>query len=72
MPADSEPSKIWIRVCAWCRMVLSGENQSQDPAVGSSMTTHGICPSCRDEFIRAVTAGRAATSPDGPPVGGAR
>lgn len=69
MLAGSGPSPNWISVCAWCGIVLPGEEGPQDPMAGSSQTTHGICPSCREAFLRAVIAERAATGSDGPSPG---
>ncbi len=69
MSAGSGPSPNWIRVCAWCGIVLPGEEGSRDPAAGSPQRTHGICPSCREAFLRAAVAARAATESDGPSPG---
>lgn len=66
MPADSEPSPVWVRVCAWCGILLPGEGQPQDSGAGPALTTHGICPSCRDAFIGAVIAERATPKRDSP------
>jgi len=66
MPADSEPSPVWLRVCAWCGIVLQEDGQPLASAAISAMTTHGICPICRDAFIGAATGERTTPQRDGP------
>jgi len=68
MPADSGSSPIWIRVCAWCGISLPGGDATPEPAGNSLLVTHGICPGCRDEFIRAVAEERAAARVAGSPT----
>lgn len=65
MSADSEPSSVWMRVCAWCGIILPGDEVTPGPAGGLPLITHGICPVCRDEFIRAVAAEKASARPSG-------
>ena len=69
MEAESEPLPIWIQVCAWCGVSLQAGDALPAPATGTPATTHGICPSCRDEFIRALTAEWAASRPAKPSAG---
>ncbi len=71
MPADSGYSPVWMRVCAWCGIILPGDDVTPGPTSVSPRITHGICPDCRDEFIRAVAAERAAIRPAGPSGSGA-
>lgn len=65
MPTDSDFSPRLKRVCAWCGITLSGENVTPESAGTSLYITHGICPDCRDEFLRAVAAEKAAARPAG-------
>lgn len=37
----------------------------------AALVTHGICPGCGEEFIRAVAAEKEAAQSAGPPAGGA-
>jgi hypothetical protein len=67
MAADSGTSPIWIRVCAWCGLSLPGDGAMPEPAARSSIS-HGICPACRDEFIRAVLADTTGIRSAGPPT----
>ncbi len=69
MPADSEPLPQWIGVCAWCGVSLPAGDAPAGPAGGSRGTTHGICPRCRDAFIRALSAHRTSGQAEMPPVG---
>jgi hypothetical protein len=66
MPADSGFSPVWMRVCAWCGIILPGDDLASEFAGGPPRITHGICPECRDELIRAVAAERAARTLAGP------
>jgi hypothetical protein len=69
MTADSEPSPIWIRLCAWCGNPLPGEEKAQDPITPLSILTHGICQMCRDAFFRGLATDRPRTDIDSPPAG---
>ena len=60
MPTDSGPPAVWTRVCAWCGITLPGGDLTPEPTGGSPLVTHGICPGCKDRFIRAVAAEREA------------
>lgn len=71
MPADSGSSSVWMRVCAWCGITLPGDEVTPGPAGISPLVTHGICPGCRDKFIRAVAAEQEAVRPNTPPASGA-
>lgn len=65
MAADSGAPPTWIRVCAWCGLSLPGGDGTTQPA-GNPSVTHGICPACRDEFIRRVLAEKAGIPSPGP------
>ncbi len=69
MTAKPEPSPGWIQVCAWCGISLPAGETAPIPPAGTSTTTHGICPSCRDEFIRALATEWAAARPAEPSAG---
>lgn len=69
MTAESEPSPGWIQVCAWCGISLPERETRPSPPVDTPNTTHGICPSCRDEFVRALVAEWAAARPANPSAG---
>jgi len=52
MQADSGSFPKWVRMCAWCGMMLpeaDGTLRERDP---SAVITHGICPACRDTWVR--------------------
>ena len=53
MGPSAESSLAWIRVCAWCGVVLPGPEPGPESAAVRPVTTHGICPPCRDAFLRA-------------------
>lgn len=53
MVAGSDSSPGWIRVCAWCGVLLPGAEPQPKSAAVQPVTTHGICPPCRDAFLRA-------------------
>ena len=53
MVAGSDASPVWIRVCAWCGVVLPGPEPRPESAAVRPVTTHGICLPCRDAFLRA-------------------
>lgn len=65
MSTESEHLPIWIQVCAWCGISLP-VGDTAPPAAGRSSVTHGICPNCREEFIRALAAEWAAARPAKP------
>jgi hypothetical protein len=71
MLADSGSLSVWMRVCAWCGITLPGEDVTPEPAGASPRITHGICPDCKDEFIRAVAAQKATARPAGTTTNGA-
>jgi hypothetical protein len=71
MPAGSGSPPVWLRVCAWCGISLAGDAMTPESPGGSALVTHGICPGCREEFIRAVAAEKEAARSAGPPAGGA-
>jgi len=64
MVAGSDASPVWIRVCAWCGVVLPGPEPGPESAAVRPITTHGICPPCRDAFLRAPFDGGPASRPD--------
>ena len=72
MLADSGPSTIWIRVCAWCGINLPGDEVTPEPAGSIPRITHGICPDCCDKLIRTTAAERATIRPAGLSPGGVR
>jgi hypothetical protein len=71
MPASSGSPPVWMRVCAWCGISLAGDAMTPESPGGSALVTHGICPGCREEFIRAVAVEKEAAQSAGPPAGGA-
>jgi len=64
MVAGSNASPAWIRVCAWCGVVLPGPEPGPESAAVRPVTTHGICPPCRDAFLRAPFDEGPASRPD--------
>jgi hypothetical protein len=70
MPAGSGPPPVWMRVCAWCGISLAEDGMTPKPPGGSAIVTHGICPVCREEFIRAVADENEAVESSAPPAGG--
>ncbi len=53
MSVGSEVSTAWIWVCAWCGVTLPG-NDASEISDESPLVTHGICPRCREEFMRSA------------------
>ncbi len=52
MQADSGSFPKWVRMCAWCGVLMpesDGTLRERDP---SAIFTHGICPACRDAGVR--------------------
>ena len=64
MGPSAESSPAWIRVCAWCGVVLPGPEPGPKSAAVRPVTTHGICPPCRDAFLRAPFDEGPASRPD--------
>jgi hypothetical protein len=52
MQANSGSFPKWVRLCAWCGVLLpepDGTLRERDP---SAAITHGICPVCREAWVR--------------------
>jgi hypothetical protein len=64
MASSAESSPAWIRVCAWCGVVLSGPEPGPASAAVRPVTTHGICPPCLDAFLCAPFDAGPGTRPD--------
>ena len=63
MQADSGSFPKWVRMCAWCGVLLperDGTLRERDP---SAVITHGICPACRDAWVREMKPDVAPASP---------
>lgn len=67
MPANSDSSSIFIRVCAWCGITLSGDETVLGSVARTRLLSHGICPACRDAFIREAAAQRMTAQQVQPP-----
>lgn len=52
MPADSGCLPKWIRMCAWCGVLLPERDGSLRERDSSAVVTHGICPTCLDAWLR--------------------
>jgi len=52
MPADPGSFVKWIRVCAWCGVLLPEHEGSPRERDSSAVVTHGICPTCLDAWLR--------------------
>ncbi len=57
-------------VCAWCGVSLPGGNTPPEAPGVSPLVTHGICPRCREEFIRSAVIEMDAVRSLGRPADG--
>ncbi len=64
MVAGSDASPVWIRVCAWCGVLLPGPEPGPESGAVRPVTTHGICQPCRDAFLRAPFDDAPTNRPD--------
>jgi len=67
MPASPDASSIFIHVCAWCGITLSGDEIVSGSTAGTRLLTHGICSACRDALIREAAAQRMTAQEVQPP-----
>jgi hypothetical protein len=52
MPADSGSFPNWVRICAWCGVLLPEHDGTVRECDSSTVITHGICPSCLEAWVR--------------------
>jgi hypothetical protein len=52
MPADSGSFPNWVRMCAWCGVLLPERDGTLRERDSSTVITHGICPTCLDAWVR--------------------
>jgi len=63
MQADSGSFPKWVRMCAWCGVLLPESDGTLRERYSPAVITHGICPACRDAWFRDIKPDTVPASP---------